>query len=113
VVRAKWPWSGVIPHRYSVFLDDRLIGKLRRGQSVERRVGPGTHEIYVRAPLWHRSPTLVTEIAAGEEATVRCAFDPRFESFRGSDGDTESIRIWREDGPVPESFHRRPGARVE
>src|SRR5689334_728775 len=111
VVRSKLPWTGPIPVRYAVYVDDRLIGKLGPGEWLERRVGPGAHEVYVKAFFRQRSVTLVTEVGVGQDATVRCAFDPKAEAFDGPDGESLSIRIWREDGPVPEAFRRLPGTR--
>jgi hypothetical protein len=56
---------------YKILLDGGVLGAVKRGQSLDYEIGPGRHKVQLKID-WARSPAIEVDVAAGEEAVIRC-----------------------------------------
>ena len=68
--RFRWP-PGDLGRAYKVFVDDREVGSIRRGQQESFEVPPGHHRIQLKID-WCTSPEVAVDLGAGEEASLGC-----------------------------------------
>jgi hypothetical protein len=57
--------------RYTVVLDGRPVGRLRRGESMTVETNAGHHEVHLKID-WVRSPVLQVDLGEDERVSVRC-----------------------------------------
>jgi hypothetical protein len=93
---------------YSVVVDSQAAGKLRRGQTLELPVAPGSHSVQI-AIDWGRSPAIDVDVARGGTVDLRCAPNTAQPMLLGATiGRGEYVRLWRGDAPVGEERPRVP-----
>jgi hypothetical protein len=56
---------------YRVLIDGERVATVRRGETVQVTVAPGSHRVQV-ALDWGRSEPLTVQLGAGEELALRC-----------------------------------------
>lgn len=65
---------------YDVMIDDGYAGRIKRGETVQVPVLPGTHHVYLTID-WCRSRTIAAQPAPGETVTVTCSARPALLAF--------------------------------
>jgi hypothetical protein len=58
---------------FSIVVDGKSIGAVRRGETVTLDSSPGKHELYVTSDGRVRSPSVELELTEGEEVRVWCS----------------------------------------
>ncbi|HYZ79579.1 MAG TPA: hypothetical protein VE596_19630 [Gaiellaceae bacterium] len=87
---------------YSVVVDSEVVGKIRRGETIELSVAPGAHSVQV-AIDWARSPAIDIDFAPGETVDLRCAPNTAQPALIGvTAGRGEYVRLWRDGDRVEE-----------
>jgi hypothetical protein len=56
---------------YRVTVDGLEVGEIRRGETKDFPVEPGSHEVVLRID-WCRSPTLEVDVAPGTRVPLQC-----------------------------------------
>jgi hypothetical protein len=57
--------------KYSIYIDGKLVGKIKNGECMDFDVEPGSHIVYARLD-WSRSKKIVIELNAGERIEFSC-----------------------------------------
>lgn len=68
--RKQWSWRDGL-RGYAVMIDGKQVAKVRRGQTVDVRIAPGRHEIFLQIS-WCRSPSIQVDAHSGEVIKMYC-----------------------------------------
>jgi hypothetical protein len=63
---------------YKILVNEEGLGKVKRGETIEIPVKPGSFEIYAKL-AWYRSNKINFTLAEGEQAPFQCG-------YRGNEG---------------------------
>jgi hypothetical protein len=56
---------------YRVLLDDKVVGRIKRGESITLQTDPGHHELHL-AIDYARSPSVELELSSDQRIDIRC-----------------------------------------
>jgi hypothetical protein len=56
---------------YTVILDGRNVGRIKRGQAIEIDISPGSHVAMLKL-VWCSSPRLTFSVSPGEDVILAC-----------------------------------------